>query len=126
MLETYFGAGASDRLIGYAIVLVLAVLIAAALYYQRRRRRDETDELISRELAVITERIDTTAGGAISGLLLTLSVIAALFEYGAATTVFQQITAGVTLIGGMALFGLGVAMGRRRTYTIYRSQHRTD
>jgi hypothetical protein len=49
-------------------------------------------------------------------LLLILTVIATVFAYSQATTVFQQIEAGVSLIGGCILFGLGTALGRSRTY----------
>jgi hypothetical protein len=38
------------------------------------------------------------------------------FRYGKATTIFQQIEVGVSLIAGSIPFGLGVAIARRRTY----------
>jgi hypothetical protein len=40
------------------------------------------------------------------------------------TTVFQQIEVSVSMISGLILFGLGAALGRRRTYRIYRSENR--
>jgi hypothetical protein len=38
-----------------------------------------------------------------------------------ATTVFQQIEAGISLIGTLLLFGIAFAAMRKRSYTIYRS-----
>jgi hypothetical protein len=65
-------------------------------------------------MAVIAERVETTGGGRLCILLLILIVIGTVFAYLQATTVFQQIEAGVSFIGGCILFGLGVALGRSR------------
>ncbi len=72
-------------------------------------------------IATIEEEVRLTAWGVISLILLILSVIGSLMVSAGATTVFQQIEAGVSLISGLLLFGLGVALGRRRTYRVVRS-----
>jgi hypothetical protein len=83
---------------------------------------DEPTE--SRELAVMVEQVRMTALGVISAGLLFLTVIGTAFLYVEAKTVFQQMLAGEALVCGLLLFGLGTALGRKRTYHIYRSQHR--
>jgi hypothetical protein len=58
--------------------------------------------------------------------LLILTVLGTVFAYPQATTGFQQIEAGVSFIGGCILFGLGAALGRSRTYRVYRSEQRVE
>lgn len=72
-------------------------------------------------IATIEEEVRLTGWGAISLILLILTVIGSLIISAGATTVFQQIEAGVSLISGLLLFGLGVALGRRRTYRVVRA-----
>lgn len=73
------------------------------------------------EIATIEEDVRLTGWGVFSLMLLILSVAFTAFAGMAAKTVFQQIEAGVSMIASLLLFGLGVALGRRRTYRIYRS-----
>lgn len=73
-------------------------------------------------IATIEEEVRLTAWGAISLILLILTVIGSLIISTGATTVFQQIEVGVSLISGLLLFGLGVALGRRRTYRVVRAE----
>jgi hypothetical protein len=84
------------------------------------------EKMKARELAVMVEDINMTGWGGFSLIMLVLTLVGAFFGYVSAKTVFQQIEAGVSLIAGLLLFGLGTALGRRRTYRIYRSEQRTD
>lgn len=105
------------------VLLLLAALIGLAIWKERRRRVRQR-ALEARELAVIIEEVATTGGGNISFAMLVLTVLGSIAVFGGAKTVFQEIAAGVLLIAGAILFGLGVALGRTRTYRIYRSEHR--
>jgi NO-binding membrane sensor protein with MHYT domain len=80
--------------------------------------------LATRELAVIIEHATMTGGGAICVFLLVITLAASVFSLIAATTIFQQIEAGLFLLVGCVLFGLGIALGHKRTYRVYRSEHR--
>jgi len=106
------------------VVIALLITVVAGKAIDRRRRKRE-EELASRELAIIVEDVAITAGGRISMAMLVLTIIYAVLVYVAAKTVFQQIEAGVTLIGGSIIWGLGIAVGRVRTYRVYRSEHRS-
>jgi hypothetical protein len=58
--------------------------------------------------------------------LLGLTLLAGFASFSSAANVIQQIVIGVGMLAGLGLFGLGAALGRKRTYRIYRSEHRTD
>jgi hypothetical protein len=114
---------------GVLIVLGIVVILIVATVVGKKRIVKEPEkprEIEMREFAVMVEKIESTAGGTICGVLLFITLFFSLLGYSAATTVFQQIEAGVSLMAGILLFGLGVVLGRKRTYRIYRSEHRTS
>ena len=112
-------------LVGIGVVIVI-IGLWFAWTTTSRRRNERMATLREREMAVIVERVETTGGGRLCTLLLIFAVIGTVFAYSQATTVFQQIEAGVSFIGGCILFGLGTALGRSRTYRVYRSEHRME
>jgi chromate transport protein ChrA len=121
------GQPAVDLAGGIAIALLVLSLVALAIWRLARdaaRARREHDDLVARELAVIEEKISATPAGVLCVVMIFVVLIWTLQVEGRATTVFQQIEAGVALIAGLILFGLGAALGRRRRYVIYRSEHR--
>lgn len=110
-------------------LVIIAVGIAVVFFILRERivlRQQREAALAARELAVIVENTQVTSGGVICFALLILTIASTIFAYSKATTVFQQIEASVSLISGSILFSLGVALGRKRTYRIYRSEHRRE
>ena len=110
--------------VGGGLVLACVVIVAIAMTRAADARRRAIEDLAARELAIITEDIRATGGGALSFLLLLVAIFVSVVSYNTATTVFQQIEAGVGFIGSAIIFGLGIALGRRRTYTVYRSPNR--
>lgn len=108
--------------VAFILAGLSATSIIGAINGRRRRKREE--EMEARELATIVEEVRITPGGVICFILLVITVIATAFSYISAATVFQQIASGVSLIAGCILWGLGVALGQRRTYRIYRSEKR--
>jgi hypothetical protein len=112
-------------------VLIAAVVIALlALIYRRifitPRQRKLAEALAARELANIVEEVTPTTWGSFCIGMIVLTAIGAFFAFSAATTVFQQIEAGVVWIGGTIMFGIGAALNQKRTYTVYRSVHRVE
>ncbi|MHC2578196.1 threonine/homoserine/homoserine lactone efflux protein [Bradyrhizobium diazoefficiens] len=120
----------NTQTIAIAALVVGAVIVYVAAHYflvtrpRRRRIAGEEAELAARELAIIVEDVRLTAGGIVAAVLLVVTILYSFVTYEAATTVFQQIASGVSLIAGCIVWGLGVALGRRRTYRVLRSEHR--
>ncbi len=114
----------NGALVALVTFVVAAVILIAAVTAAGKRRRQRQIELAARELAVIVEHVQISAFGGICVVLLFVTVIGSVFGYSAAKTVFQQIEAGVSLIAGCILFGLGAALGQSRTYRVYRSDQR--
>jgi drug/metabolite transporter (DMT)-like permease len=113
------------------VVLIAAVVMAFATLIYRRifiapRQRAAAQALAARELANIVEEVTPTNWGSFCIGMIVLTAIGAFFAFSAATTVFQQIEAGVVWIGGTIMFGIGAMMNQKRTYTVYRSVHRTE
>jgi hypothetical protein len=71
-------------------------------------------------IARIEERITLTPSGFFFLVILMLHQLASAIYFGAAKTAFQETSAAAIWIGENVLWGLGVALGRRSTYTVYR------
>jgi hypothetical protein len=113
---------------GLIIVAVVIVLVALILNARREmlRRRAKLEALRARELAVMVEEVEATGFGMVCQALLGLTLLAGFASFSSAANVIQQIVIGVGMLAGLGLFGLGAALGRKRTYRIYRSEQRTD
>jgi hypothetical protein len=70
--------------------------------------------------AIIREEIEITGWGWLSRVLLVLAVIVSAVTMADARNILQQIYAGVGFLGSAIVFGLGIALGRKRTYRVYR------
>lgn len=96
-----------------------ALAIAAAIWsFGLLRRR--ADRPIRAELAQIIETISATPAGGFCMLMLLLHQVGCFAAFGTSTNVIQEATIACLWIGGNVLWGLGVALGRRRTYVVYR------
>jgi hypothetical protein len=114
-----------QAIIGFSIVAVGIAVVILILRERAVFRWPREAALAAREPAVIVRDTQVTSGGVICFTLLILTVASTIFAYSRAITVFQQIEADVSLISGSSiLFGLGVALGRKRTFRIYPSEHR--
>jgi hypothetical protein len=109
-------------LIGAAIALIgLCIGLNAVQRRVLEKREAEAMRLAESEIATIVERSELTGWGALWTVVFVIAAIVSFAGGTAATTVFQQIAAGVSWIGTLILFGLAFTTCRRRTYTIYRS-----
>ena len=119
---------ASQPLIYVVAWLVLVAVVFAGAIWKAlrdlRRARMAAAALAAREIAVIEETVRSTGFGAVCIVLLLIVIAASGVGYTKAVTVFQQIEIGVGFIGSLIVLGLGAALGRRRSYTVYRSEQR--
>ena len=73
------------------------------------------------EIARLEEQVDSTLGGRFCFLLLILNSLLWVLVMGADTSAIRQAAYGTLLIAGNVLFGIGVIIGRRRTYVVTRA-----
>jgi hypothetical protein len=112
----------SDGAIGTIILLGLIGLGVAAWYF----RQQENTEMRPKppapgvERAVIVEEIEITNWGNFSRIGLIIAIAIETFGLLGANTVLQQTQVGVAFIGSAVLFGLGMTLGRKRTYRVYK------
>ncbi len=105
-----------------AVILGAVVGIVVAMRQRVTAKREQEAALRVREVATIVEEVRTTTTGSICWFLLGSTALSACAGYYSVETVAQQVGLGLLLIIGMSIFGLGAALGRRRTYTVY--QHK--
>jgi hypothetical protein len=114
--------------LGIILLLVVALIVfgvgTANSMRALRRQREAEAALAARELAVIVEENKVTAGGTFSMLMLVLTILFAVGIFVSAKSAIHEIEAGVVLTAGSVVWGLGIALGRRRTYRVFRSEHR--
>lgn len=122
----------ADRqsLLGYILFggILLAILVTIAVELRKRSRRAEEfgHWREHNELATIRETIVLTSGGGLALVLMVLHNILIVVTFFTARTVLQETVMLLGWIGGNLLLGLGVALGRRRTYTAYRGRSLRD
>lgn len=104
--------------------LIFIIVVAAILYFavegrDARLKREAAAYVPPRQVAIIEGTSKLTDAGQLCAVLLVFSILVSMVLYAQATTVFQQIQAGVAMITGILLFGLGVALLRKSTYTVF-------
>ncbi len=103
----------------FLVVRLIAVGIASL-----RRNGQRVADPASVATATIIEEVRPTAVGVICLLLLIGATIGSSYSYYSATTVMQQIEAGIEFLGSTIFFGLGIIVGRKRVYRVYRAASR--
>ena len=107
---------AINYFIAAAGVALIAVILVASIWGWRRTRTP----LPELQIAVISERIAYSVGGILALLFLLLSNAAALYAWISGIGVVSETTLAIVWLGSTMLGGLGVIVGRRRTYRVYR------
>lgn len=74
------------------------------------------------EIARIDEKATMSGGGVVCMVLLILHQIGIVFAFAAANGAIQQATVGTLWIGGNVLWGIGIIVGRARTYRVTREE----
>jgi hypothetical protein len=124
-LEEFIRTYSISILVGVVSAVILGATAAMVLAIRQRRQQEEF--LRVREVATIVEEIRVTGAGRICWVLLGSIALfsCAVGYYYSVETVAQQIRLGMLVVVGLFIFGLGAALGRRRTYRVYQHQVRT-
>jgi hypothetical protein len=101
------------------IGVVFAVIIILRWLNERNRERDK---LKPAPTASIEEKVTATAFGQFCMFLLGVTAFVTTLMFIGAKTVFNEMEAGIFLIAGTLLFGLGIAIGRTRSYAVYQPE----
>lgn len=107
---------AINYLLPTAGIALIAVVLVAAVWGWRRGRAP----LVDLQIAVISERITYSVGGVLALLFLLLCNAAALYAWISGISAVFETTLAIMWLGSTMLGGLGVIVGRRRTYSVYR------
>jgi hypothetical protein len=107
--------------------LVGVALVVMFIGVERRDRRLKEEKSkrahipapIMFQSGQIEEDVKTTPAGNICIFLLIVTIVISMIIFGVSGTVFGQIEAGLLLISGTLLFGMGIAFGRERSYRVY-------
>ena len=105
------------------LIALLAAFILPWLYYLLIARRDGLrQDAKSQEtsLAVIREKVEFTGWGLLSAIMVVINTAAATAWWQTTISAPQEAVVALIWLGGTAFFGLGAALGRRRTYTVFR------
>jgi len=121
--------GMNEPTIGQWLLLLGGVALAiaaiwgggAAINRAAARRRADAEWRQANEIAFIVEESNLTPLGVVWLMVFVVWTLISFAGGAAATTVFQQIAAGVSWIGALLVFGFTFMTCRRRTYTVYRS-----
>ena len=111
-------------LIALIFIAAVAAAVVVAIRWLRPSKKIKVDYVPPPppiEIASIVEHETFSAGGAFAMLLLILSNIVAIFTYALASNILQQNVAMLGWIGWNILWGVGAIIGRKRTYTDYRT-----
>jgi hypothetical protein len=97
--------------------LLFLVLLGLAVREFLRPRAERQGEAI----AVIEERVTFTIGGGVALLMLVISIAGAAMWFLAARTVIEQAAVGAVFTANAVIWGVGIVVGRRRTYVVRRA-----
>lgn len=75
----------------------------------------------STEIARIVEEVRTTLGGGVCTLMLILNAVCTIPPFIFDSSAVRQAAWAAAFTGGSVLWGIGVIVGRRRTYVVHRS-----
>ena len=129
MVENLFGSDMPLAVRFLIALVVLGVIIAAivvVIIRWRSSRRVNVSYVPPEppvEIARIVEHQTFSAGGAFAVVLLVVSNLIAVVTYASASNILQQNVAMLGWIGWNILWGVGAIIGRKRTYTVFRTPH---
>jgi hypothetical protein len=103
--------------IGAAGVALVVLVIVAGIWIARRNRPAvfEPDQI-----ALISERVTFSLGGVCAVVLLLVWNVAAAYLWISQAIVISETLLAMFWVGGNVLWGIGILVGRRRAYVVYK------
>lgn len=132
MLENLFGADTSIR---FGIIIIVVVLFVVGLGAASRfLSKSRTNEYLQPppapvQIAHIVETIESSGGGAFAAICMLIASAISFFVYLNSTTILQEISALLIWSGNSIFWGvimIVAALGRKRTYIVYRDVAPTE
>ncbi|MCA1399358.1 hypothetical protein [Bradyrhizobium sp. BRP56] len=101
------------------LIIIACILFLAVERRDKQLKQDAPSYSAPPRIAVVEVQSKLTGGGQFCVVMLALTILVSASLYHEATTVFLQIHAGIAMIAGTLLFGLGIALCRKTTYTVF-------
>jgi hypothetical protein len=109
----------TNTLYAIAGVILLAVIIAIIVQVKSRKNMQMAWTQPTRtETANIEEIVAFSGGGVVCLILLILHQIGIMLAFATTSEGIQQAAVGTLWIGGNTLWGIGIIVGRTRTYRV--------
>ena len=105
-------------------IAMLAILVSIAIWIWRRIRSPTSPD--PDQIARISERVTYSAGGFFAMFLLVLSNAAAVYMWLTDMNILPERVFALLWIGSNMLWGIGIIVGRRRTYVVYKMPSPTE
>ncbi len=127
MIENLFGAElplAARFLIAVVVLGAIVAVIVFAIIWWRASKRPKVAYVPPEppvEIARIVEHQTFSAGGGVAVVLLVVFNLIAVVTWVSASNILQQNVAILGWIGWNILWGVGAIIGRKRTYTVFRT-----
>ncbi|MDN4982291.1 hypothetical protein QY049_03515 [Bradyrhizobium sp. WYCCWR 13022] len=102
------------------VVAALAIFLLVKIFREREKAIARRDAIAAMtEIGAVAEEFRITGWGWFSRAALVFSILLSIYAMDDARNVLQQILASVGLISSAIIFGVGMILGRRRTYRVY-------
>ena len=107
--------------VGLAIIAVFVAVERRGLKIKKQQEERMRGPIatVGPQTSLIQEDVKTTPTGHVCAFFLAVAILISIVIFAASQTVFGQIEAGIVLIASGLLFGMGIVLGRERSFRVY-------